>query len=446
MVAQSVRSFDLFDTLLGRLHYHPDSIFQLVEKNFPFPGFAFFRMAAEYQSNRTLPDIHRCFQLLTGITEEQSAALMQFELETELAQVFPIRENLDQVKDGDLIVSDTYYSMTQVSQILEKIGLNKQVNIYASPGGKSSGRIWNLLKKEHAISNHLGDSLHSDVKMAKSSHIPATHYSNSQLSRREKAIINRGKTELAFLMRTLRLQNPYPPLSPEYLFWNDQCQLNVPVLIEASLYLHEFCQKHQKRRILFTSRDGCLWIQLFKVLFPQYESLYFHASRYTYINPTDSYIDYVRTTHTEDAVIVDSHGKGISCAIFFKNHMKMAPSYLAIVNSGKKHHGILRQKQLCEEIEKMNYDLCGTLYDVKDGKPQRCEPEYDLTFIQPMHACIEKCVELLPHFTFEKFDKRIVQWAIKSMQSKLIFNRHILHAKYHYHMRDETDWHHIHSL
>ena len=73
------RSFDLFDTLLGRLQHRPDSIFYLVEKNFPFPGFVFFRLAAELQSDHTLPDIYRHFKRMTQASEEQSEALMQFE-------------------------------------------------------------------------------------------------------------------------------------------------------------------------------------------------------------------------------------------------------------------------------------------------------------------------------------------------------------------------------
>ncbi|MBS3903817.1 MAG: hypothetical protein KGZ39_00640 [Simkania sp.] len=441
---RAVRSFDLFDTLLGRLHYHPHSIFDLVEKDYPFPGFVFFRMAAAYASNHTLPDIYHQFQRLTGITDEQSVALMQFELETELSQVFPIEENLALVEDGDLIVSDTYYDEDQVKTIFKKIGLNQHIHLYATPFGKSSGTIWDLIKKKHIVSFHLGDSLHSDVEMPKSYAIMTSHYSNSQLSSAEQAMMNLEQGELACLMRALRLQNPYPHNSPEYLLWNEQSQLNVPLLIQASLYLNDFCQKHQKKRILFTSRDSCLWIQLFRELYPQYDSIYFHASRYTYLFPTPSYIDYVRNIHTDDTVIVDSHGKGRSCQVFFNQHLKIQPTYLAIVNSGKKHHAILRKKHFFEEIEKINYDVSGALYDVRDGKPLRCEPEYSLQFIQPMHACIEKCAKLIPHFTFQTFDKRVVKWATQSMASGLAVERFIHHASYHCHIIEGDLLQHIH--
>lgn len=438
------RSFDLFDTLLGRLHYRPSSIFDRIEKNFPYPGFVFLRMAAEYKSDRTLPDIYRQFQRLAEITDEQTSALMQFELNTELSQVFPIEENLSLVQDGDLIVSDTYYDKKQIEMILNKIGLKRNVHIYASPDGKRSGQIWDLIRNERQVDCHLGDSLHSDVHMAESRAIKALHYSNSQLSSAEQTLMKMGQGELACLMRALRLQNPYPPSSPEYLLWNEQAQLNIPILIAASLYLNDFCQKHRKRRVLFTSRDGCLWIQIFRILFPQYDSVYFHASRYTYINPTPSYIAYVKSMYSNDAAIVDSHGKGESCELFFNKHFQTQPVYLAIVNSGKKHHAILRKAELCTSIELLNYDACGALYDVQDNEAKRSDPEYDLRFVRPMHQCVEKCKELLPQYSIEAFDIRVMEWAFEAMNRGLVVAQYINHAKHHWHFLHDNEVEHMH--
>ena len=113
------RSFDLFDTLAGRLHYHPHCIFDFVEKEFPFPGFRFYRTAAELQSNGTFSDIYKRLQVSFGLSPEQALDLMQFEFEIELRQIFPILENLKAVQDGDLIVSDTYYDLDQIQQILK---------------------------------------------------------------------------------------------------------------------------------------------------------------------------------------------------------------------------------------------------------------------------------------------------------------------------------------
>ncbi len=434
---KTVRSFDLFDTLIGRLHHRPDSIFTLVEKKFSFPGFSFYRMAAECSSDRTLPGIYRRLQQMIDITEKESSLLMDFEFETELSQIFPIHENCNLVQDGDLIVTDTYYNESQVREILKKIGLRRKVRVYASPRGKHSGAIWDTLQKKHTISCHLGDSLHSDIAMAKSRGIEAIHYSGSQLSPIEQALMDIGQNSLAYIMRTLRLQNPYPSQSPEFLIWNEQSQLNVPLLIQASLYLNTFCQERGKKRILFTARDGCLWIQLFQKLFPHYDSIYFHTSRFTYTFATPSFIEYVKSVHSEDAVIVDSHGKGSTCERFFREHFKIKPTYLAIVNSGRKHHAIVRRKMVHEGVEKMNYDVVGALYDVQEAKPIRSPTEYDMRFVRPSHACIEKCGELLPNFVFGPFDQQIVEWAVNAMESALTLDKYIDHAALHIYLIQE---------
>ncbi|MBX3718409.1 MAG: hypothetical protein KF898_02025 [Parachlamydiales bacterium] len=439
-------SFDLFDTLLGRLHCHPDSIFYQVQNRFPFPGFVFYRMMAEAQSDKTLADIYRHFQKLTGISKKEALALMEFEFQTELTQIYPIMENLRLVEEGDLIVSDTYYNADQIKQILNKIGLGKKVHIYATPRGKSAGTIWEKIKAEHSIAKHMGDSLRSDVDSPKAKNIDAVHYANSQLSCYEQQMASFGQEALAFLMRALRLQNPYPHESPEYLLWNDQCQINIPLLLQASLYLDAFSKKKKKKRILFTTRDGCLWIQLFQKLFPDYESIVFHSSRYAYTFPSSSYIDYVKELYTDDTLIVDSHGSGISCTQFFKKHLNKRPVYLSIVNNKKTQNAILRVDGRHETVEKLNYDLIGTLYDMNEKEPLRCEIEYDTKFVEPSHLCVKKCAAILDEYALQPFDQRVVQWASDLAWSGLAIDRFIDHAPYHVHLKEEAKTRHLHIL
>ncbi len=439
-------SFDLFDTLIGRLHYHPDSIFYQVQDRYPFPGFVLFRTLAESQSDKTLPDIYRHFQKLTGISKNEALALKEFEFQTELSQVFPITENLNLVRDGDLIVSDTYYNSDQIQQILSKIGLCKKVHIYASTRGKSSGTIWEKIKINHVIARHMGDSLHSDVASPKSNNVDAVHYPHGQLSFYEQEIATIGQEALAYIMRTLRLQNPYPPESAEYQLWNNQCQINVPLLVHASIYLDAFCKKKKKKRILFTSRDGCLWIQLFQKLFPDYESIYFHSSRYAYIFPTKSYIEYVRELYNDETLIVDSHGSGMSCTQFFEQHMKKRPIYLSIVNNKKTQYAILRVDRRHETIEKLNYDLVGTFYSMHDRQPLRSELEYDPRFVEPSHRCIKQCVSILSEYILPAFDKRVVKWASNIAWSGLAIDRCVEHAPHHVHIKEEGRTRHIHLL
>lgn len=429
--AQEIRSFDVFDTLLGRLHYYPCTIFQIVEENYPFPGFYHLRKKAEYESNGTLPDTYRHLKLLTGLSDVEIHDLMQFEMDTELSQVFPIVQNLQLVQDGDIIVSDTYYNSSQIKQLLNKVGLTKEVTIYAYPGGKSSGFIWEELSKDKSISLHLGDNGHSDVLMAKKYKIPAEHYTECQLSPNEKVAQSKGHQELAFLMRALRLQNPYTLGSPEYLIWNEQSQLNVPILILSSFYLNDFCRENKKNQVLFTTRDGCLWIRIFQQLFPEYNSVYFHSSRRCYELPSVSFVEYVSSIYTKDSVIVDGQGTGYSCENFFRHYLHIAPCYMAIVNRGCGHQAVIRwaETERCSaKIEMLNYDVVGSLCDFQNGKPLRLKPEYDLKYIDPAHACIKKCVEMLSHYSFKRFDKSLMKFFIEAIETQIVITQFINHT------------------
>lgn len=445
-----VRSFDLFDTLLGRYHYRPESVFNLVQNNFPFPGFTFFRMAAAFQSDQTLSDIYLHFQDLTGISDEERAALEQFELETELSHVFPILENLQLVRDGDLIVSDTYYNTEQVRAILERLGLKCKVEIYATPRGKSSGKIWQRLKSEHAIESHLGDSLHADVASAQAAGINGVHFKESALSLEEMRVGEMGHECLAYLMRAVRLSNPYHKGCLEWQLWNEQAKFNIPLLVQASLYLDEFCKAHGKKRVLFTARDGCLWIQVFRKLFPHYDSIYFHASRYLYMFPNPSYIDYVKDLYTDDALIVDVYGSGQTITHFFKEHFNCLPHCLMIVYPGSSFPCIVRMKANWDQvsgIETMNYDRCGALYDFQNGVAIRAEPEYEVKWVLPMHACMQRCVELLSFFRMGAFDQQVIDWAVDSiMNLDLVIKKQLSFAKHHCHLREGSSWRHLHLM
>jgi predicted HAD superfamily hydrolase len=385
-------------------------------------------------------------QQLLDISDELAQKLMEYEFSMELNQIFPIVENLNKVKEGDLIVTDTYYSAEQVKCILNKVGLNKKVFVYATASGKNTGNIWNVIKNEHHLLCHLGDNLHSDVSTAESHGIIGVHYTKSSFTPHEQETLDMQERDLAYLMRALRLSNPYPITSIEYALWNEQCRINIPLLITSSLYLHDFCEKHQKKKILFTMRDSCLWIQLFRKLFRQYDSVDFHASRYTYQFPSASYIDYVKNIYNEESVIVDVHGSGRTCEEFFHKHLDKNLTYLSILCPEKKHHAIWRVNELQQEIEKLNYDLSGTLYDVHEGVPCRVAPEYNLDYVQAAHSCMRKCLEVLDHFTFEKFNPGVVQQAYTAMKKSHILD-FLNHAKLHLHVPDEENTiHHLHLL
>jgi predicted HAD superfamily hydrolase len=303
-----VNSFDVFDTLIGRLHADPQSIFELVERNYPFPNFKQLRITAERASNGTLEDIYNQFRSMAKVGAEKAQDIKEFELSTELSQIFPILGNIKKIKNGDILVSDSYYDEVFLRKILNHIGFKKKVHIYITPNGKHTGNIWQKLVQKYHIKEHLGDNPHSDSNMANASGIFSRHFAQSDYSLFETTAIQYDHRPLANLMRVLRLSNPFHPRTSSYKIWAEQAQINVPILILYCLVLNEYCKKHAIKRLLFTSRDCCHLINVFKELFPQYESIYFHASRALYTYPSQEYVAYVKSVYSSHSLIVDMYG------------------------------------------------------------------------------------------------------------------------------------------
>lgn len=256
------------------------------------------------------------------------------------------------------------------------------------------------------------------------------------LSSNEKILIKLGQTKIASLMQQLRMQNPYAEGQDEFYLWNDQCQLNLPLLLSACLYLDDFCKKKKKHRVLFSARDTCLWMQLFTTLFPNYESIYYHTSRHTYFFPSTSFIEYVRSVYHEETVIVDLCGSGESVDQFFKKHLGIKPATLYLLGCKRRRPAVFSfQEPTFDIIEQLNYDLVGALFDVEKGIPKRAPVEYDINFVIPSHACIKKAVSFLPNFQSDPFDVRVVKKLMRVMSQGIHIAKCMNHAIYHLHVQ-----------
>lgn len=442
---KTVHSFDIFDTLLGRLHYTVDSVFQIVEKKYPFPNFKRLRQLAERQCKgpKNLDNIYKEFQNITSLDESEVQKLQHFEWTVEKEHIFPIQENLSEVCHGDILVSDTYYNLDQLTALLKKVGLRKNVQTICSPDGKQTGFVWKSLSNTVKITLHTGDNYESDILNPAQYQIPSQYYENSRLSQDEQELIDLGQKDLAYLIRALRLQNPYLENSPEYLLWNEQSQINIPILIQCSLYLDQFCKAHQKNRILFSSRDTCLWIQVFQEMFPQYKSIYFHSSRYTYRHPSDSYIEYVRSMYTDDCIIVDGQGSGNTCIEFFSQHLHLHPTYLAIVhwdtapgyNSSPEllRYGIVKVSEgWADEIEYLNNDYVGSLKGFENGTPIRLPCEFPVKYVDASHFCMKVFRKILHSYEFPSYNREILHLLMKRLKEQMISHKYLPHIKNHF--------------
>jgi len=395
-VKTQVHSFDVFDTLLGRLHKDPLSVFRLVETRYPFPGFTKLRISAAMASDGTLEDTYRKFMIMNKLSLEETAKLKAFEIETEISNVFPIVANLSKVQDGDLLISDTYYNNEELAQILEKVGLDKKIHLFATVSGKSQGTIWPELINKYEILSHLGDNPRADVASPKKYGITGVLCKKTHYTPIEQDVCKKGQTDLANLMRILRLLNPYPEESVQWNTWEKQAKHNVPRLIVASLQLNAFCQQRKITSLLFSARGCCHFIKIFKKLFPNYSSTYFHTSKSIYRNPTPEFIRYVHSLYAPNSVIVEESGSGAICQEFFTKYFPTIPNLttLAYCSSSLPH----LSKQFEHMPKNLNIDCTGPLISFDTTGPVHAPLEYSLEDIQPAHECLEKCLSVLDEY------------------------------------------------
>lgn len=192
-------SWDCFDTLIGRYYFEPKSIFDIVGRKIHDPKFSKKRREAEKKSKtKTYEDIYK---RLPGYDPE-------IEIQTELEFSFPIKCNINNIQDGDIIVSDMYLSASQIERILRYHGLQKDVKIYSSYGGKRDGWMWERIKKQHNIDYHIGDNLKSDIISARNHNIKSIYFPGRLFTETENFIKNYSY-DLACLSRMVRLLNPY---------------------------------------------------------------------------------------------------------------------------------------------------------------------------------------------------------------------------------------------
>lgn len=111
-----------------------------------------------------------------GLDPTTTEQLLALEVQIEHEQVIPIVENLALVRDGDLLVSDTYLPRAIVQSLSERAGLERQVGLVVTNSGKHSGTIWPQLKRSAEIQGHFGDNLHSDSKTRTACGIPSVIY------------------------------------------------------------------------------------------------------------------------------------------------------------------------------------------------------------------------------------------------------------------------------
>ncbi len=223
---------------------------------------------------------------------------MHLEIELEFENAIPIRTNLERVEHGDLLITDMYMPGTDILRMLRGVGLDKQVTIFRSNRGKSSGEVWRTLAS-HMPGLHVGDNIHSDFNLPQSLGFNCELYSGAAPTARESVIAQLGMPTLAYLVREIRLAT-----SGGSDFFEVAGGLNLPWLFFSA----ELLRRRHSRTLSFLGRDGQLLYRIYNAYFAPCHYLPF--SRKVAFSQPDAAIAYLKAHRPANGLFIDISSTG----------------------------------------------------------------------------------------------------------------------------------------
>lgn len=327
----AIQSFDIFDTLIARRCIHPEAVHDIVEDRCGLAGIA----AARRRADHVLHGMGRGYDLdciyvlacrLLGQPVEQAEALAALEYEVELEQVMPIAENLARVRGDDLLISDMYLSESQIRGLLARAGAPLRNPMLLSNHGKSAGRVWAALQGRVAIEMHFGDNAHSDVTMPARVGIAGTLVQQHMPTRAEQRCMDAGLPALAQAMRCARLAGAHT--GADAVLWHAACQLNFPLLALAALGLEAQAASLGAQRQVFFARDGNLWIDVQRALFPRRDCAYLACSRETFLSSDAAFDRYFDAVSGPSPLYADLFSTGSSFSSYLARRGRQGQLYV----------------------------------------------------------------------------------------------------------------------
>lgn len=374
-----MNSWDCFDTLIARRFVHPYSVFDEVGKRLNIANFRELRISAERNGGTSYEKIYKN---LPGVDPS-------VELAVEHEHCFPIVENLEKVGDGDLIVSDMYLDKDVILSLLRNCGLQKNVTVEVSYGGKHTGEVWKRFGQENiGINVHHGDNHHADINQARSHGFNVCLLEQHKMTRYEEEIAKHN-FELACFIRYMRLQFSYNLFKSKKIdlkdaldFWSTQANWNIPILILFCKYLED-----EPGELGFLYRDCHFLHELYEQITGR-KSTGINCSRMAIESACPFFNSYF-TEICKNKTLVELHASGRSLRkILTQNKL------ITLTRCGpedKKTNIFLPVIESCEDtIEKTNPFGLGALAGMsKEGKFVRipCEHSGDDLFIM---ECVKK--------------------------------------------------------
>lgn len=320
-------SFDLFDTLITRRVFSYTDIFELMdirlrEMGIIIPDFSRLRLYAEKElSKKTAPklvDIYSYVLRKSGGNFISAEELTSMEFELDLNTIIARTEVCEVLKDAaafgkeTVITTDSYYTLTQVNTIIERVGIKTPDKILVSCEYETSKtlRLYEKLRKEYEGKSimHIGDDEVADVSKAEEQGINVYRiYSTSDLydalgglglEGEVRSLSDRIKT--GFFISEVFNSPFWFEHDAEKLSINNSSQVGylfcAPMITDFIMWMKQKAEAEGYKQILFCARDGYLLGRLFRKVSPDTKSVYFLSSRTAAIRAgmeNDKDIEYV---------------------------------------------------------------------------------------------------------------------------------------------------------
>ena len=331
-----VVSFDIFDTLLLRSYLTPTDLFERMEMESGFLGFASARKAADYESvmraQKTMRDatIDDAYALMPMKFQKLKTKEMKMEKECLVAnaEVVSVWNKSGELGKRRVIMSDMYLPSEFLKTVLRNNGIDGWDGFYVSSDcgmRKSSGQLYKRMLREQAVASgrvlHIGDNEESDVAIPRSMGIQAYHYGKvvDSLISTNPFLQLFLSTDSSLVARRLVASvcvawHNYMVAHIDYPYWARIGGLLGSVM--AAAYVTFIVQRVRKWKIdhlLFVARDGYVLEKIFNVIAPEVRTTYVYAPRL--VKNSDNlqvhaeYADYIRMLgirNSESIAVVDS--------------------------------------------------------------------------------------------------------------------------------------------
>lgn len=305
-----VVSFDLFDTLVMRKVPVPADIFELVDialknRGVSIEGFPGLRLACEKElavySVPTLEEIYNHMLKKLGNVKITACELAELEWQTDCKTIIPrtavcqvFREAVEAGKSV-YIVSDTYYTSSQLNTVLERAGVKgyKQILASCEYGTGKVQQLFGRLKEITGVSSclHIGDDITADVEAAARAGMESFRlYSGSDLldaagylglSGHMKTMADRIKMGL---FTSVLFNSPFQFETAEReITVSDAYDIGFlfcsPLITDFTFWFHSKVKQYKIPNLWFGARDGFLPLKMYHELDPGTGTEYFLTSR-----------------------------------------------------------------------------------------------------------------------------------------------------------------------